>query len=390
MNKLTISLFVFLSLFLLSSNFFLVSAKTITMDGSFSDWDDVDLLIDDTITDYPYTGTIYYFNNGTNNWQTDSISNACMYTQNRALDLGELKLTNDNDYLYILWKRGSDFLNYYWRRGDATEEYSFSNEAAPDVNSNPCAGEIVTAPVAFDHDLVLSVDTDDDDLSDYYLVIKVSFAEGAYSGYNTAGYIYEDNGNGTYSRNEETLAGTFGDTEYDVSPSGAAVMSAVLQEVKMDLGSVLSNLDLEWGDTVTVKYEAHSTTIDETDTAEYEFTYTNESTDNNSSKEDTRCHWSKPGETTWINFESKTVGGVSGIYLTWVQYDADKIDIFIDNGTGSYPWKVSKTSNDGHEFLPNIAGWQNIKIKPYNHCRAGSSGEAVSVNRYPGGWYNTN
>lgn len=103
---------------------------------------------------------------------------------------------------------------------------------------------------------------------------------------------------------------------------------------------------------------------------------------------DTRCHWSKPIETTWINFKPQTKDGVLGTYLTWVQYNANKVDIFIDDGTNSFPWKVSKTSNDGHEFLPNVAGWQKIKFKPYNHCRSGNVGEPVSASMYPNGWYN--
>lgn len=356
------------------------------MDGEFDDWDDVDILIEDTIAGYPYSGTIYYFDTDTNTWGTDEIENTCMYTQDRALDLGQLKITNDNDYLYILWQRGSDFLNYYWRDGDATEEMSFDDEAAIEYENNPCVGEIVTAPIAFDHDIVLSIDTNNDESFDYYLVINVTFDEGAYDEYYVAGYIYEDEGNGSYSREEETLVGSFADSEYDVSVAGAAQDSAVLQEVKMDIGEVLENLDIAWGDTVTVKYETHSEAVDDTETAEYIFTYTEENT--TTYNKDSKCRWKKPEETTWIKLEPETVNGVSGMFLTWVQYDADKIDIFIDDGTDTYPWKVDKTINDGHAFLPNVASWQKIKLKPYNNCKAGDMGEPVSAVLYPNGWYN--
>jgi len=190
MQKVVLPLVVLLSFLFISPSILHANAKTITMDGEFADWDDVDILVEDTITGYPYSGTIYYFDTDANSWDTEEIAETCMYTQDRALDLGELKLTNDNDYLYIMWKRGSDFLNYYWRDGDATEEYSFDDEPAVDYENNPCVGEIITAPAAFDHDLVLSVDVNNDDSFDYYLVINVSFEEGAYSGYDTAGYIY--------------------------------------------------------------------------------------------------------------------------------------------------------------------------------------------------------
>lgn len=246
-------------------------AKTITMDGEFDDWDDVDLLISDSITGYPYSGTIYYFNNATDSWQTNAIAGACMYTADRSLDLGELKLANDDNYLYILWARGSDFLNYYWRNGDATEESFFSNEAATDDNNNPCAGEIVTAPADFDHDLILSVDKDKDGNYDYYLSINVVFDSGAYEGYETAGFIFEDNGNGTFSAEEEILLSTFADHEYEVAPDVSAVNGKILQEVKMDIAEIFSKLELDWGASVNVRYEAHSAYSDQTDSAQYTF-----------------------------------------------------------------------------------------------------------------------
>lgn len=102
---------------------------------------------------------------------------------------------------------------------------------------------------------------------------------------------------------------------------------------------------------------------------------------------DRRCHWKKPGSPTWIKLEPMVKDGVSGMNLTWVQYDADKINIKIDDGTGKYPWKIEKTLNDGHEFLPNVASWQNIILKPINHCKEGEYSLAVSQLAYPYGWY---
>ncbi len=102
---------------------------------------------------------------------------------------------------------------------------------------------------------------------------------------------------------------------------------------------------------------------------------------------DRRCHWKKPESPDWIKLEPMVKDGVSGMNLTWVQYDADKINIKIDDGTGKYPWKIEKTSNDGHEFLPNVSSWQNIMIKPINHCKEGEYSLAVSHLAYPYGWY---
>lgn len=105
---------------------------------------------------------------------------------------------------------------------------------------------------------------------------------------------------------------------------------------------------------------------------------------------DRRCHWQKPSEPTWVKLEKATKDGVSGMLLTWTQYGANEVNIKIDDGTGNYPWKIEKTSNDGHEFLANVASWQNIMIKPINHCKEGDYSQPVSFNSYPYGWYSVN
>ena len=104
---------------------------------------------------------------------------------------------------------------------------------------------------------------------------------------------------------------------------------------------------------------------------------------------DTRCHWKKPSSPTWMKLEPMEKDGVSGMELTWVQHDANKVSIKIDDGTGNYPWKVHETLNDGHEFLANVQPWQNIMIKPINHCKEGEYSLPVSRNAYPYGWYGT-
>lgn len=102
---------------------------------------------------------------------------------------------------------------------------------------------------------------------------------------------------------------------------------------------------------------------------------------------DRRCHWKKPEPIERIQLKPAVENGVKGMQLTWVQVDADKVDIKIDDGTGKYPWKISNTENDGHEFLANVAPWQNIIIKPTNHCKKGDESVAVSLNKYPYGWH---
>jgi sugar lactone lactonase YvrE len=104
--------------------------------------------------------------------------------------------------------------------------------------------------------------------------------------------------------------------------------------------------------------------------------------------QDSRCHYSKPEEITWVKLKPMEKNGVSGMYLTWTQYSADTINIKIDDGTGKYPWKITNTLNDGHEFLPNVFSSQNLTIQPINHCREGVYSKPISYSDYPYGWYN--
>src|SRR3989339_32560 len=99
---------------------------------------------------------------------------------------------------------------------------------------------------------------------------------------------------------------------------------------------------------------------------------------------DTSCKDREPEETTWLQLAPKD----NGMHLTWTQYSSDYVDIRIDDGTGSYPWELDKTKNDGHEFLPNVASWQKIKVRGINGCREGDFSAEVSYSSYPIGWYN--
>jgi hypothetical protein len=101
-----------------------------------------------------------------------------------------------------------------------------------------------------------------------------------------------------------------------------------------------------------------------------------------------RCYVEDPPALTWITLEPMTVDEVFGMQVRWTQYGANKMTIKIDDGSGNYPWRVDKTLNDGHEFLPNVQSWQNIKLKPLNHCNGGDYSAPVSHSSYPTGWYN--
>lgn len=98
---------------------------------------------------------------------------------------------------------------------------------------------------------------------------------------------------------------------------------------------------------------------------------TNSKKDSKKSKRPLKCLNTKPPKTSWINLIPSKKNGKSGIELSWSQNGADKVTILIDNGSGKYPYSISKTKNDGKEFLPNVNKFQKIKIIPYNGCKKG-------------------
>ncbi len=102
-------------------------------------------------------------------------------------------------------------------------------------------------------------------------------------------------------------------------------------------------------------------------------------------KKDTKCRWSKPPALTWI----KITPVAGGINVTWTQYDANKVSIYIDDGNSRFLWEVSKTLNDGKEFLPNVHTSQSIKLQAFNGCRSGDVSQAISLAEYPNGWYSS-
>jgi hypothetical protein len=250
-----------------------IFAKTIDVDGDFSDWDDVATLVDEggfsgTSSEFSANGTTYYFNTDGGNWTTIPFANACKVNYDYMVAVNFLKMTNDNNFLYLLWERGTDFMDFRWDNGSGGGNYYIYSHAVPSTAPNgeftgtpPCAGFSVTAPAAFDHDMVISVDKDKDGDYDYYLVINIQYPAGwtsDESDYETTGYILEDNGNGAYDGiSSETMKTTFGDSGFEIGISTASNVG-VRQEWRMSVNQIFTDLGLDWGDSVNVRYEAHS------------------------------------------------------------------------------------------------------------------------------------
>ena len=257
--------------------------KTITVDGNFSDWDGVDTLVDEAdftgqSSEFSAASPTYYFSTATDSWSTtDPGTNVCKVNYNYMVAVDFIKLTNDNNYLYMLWERGTDFMDFRWdSEGGGGNYYTYSATAVPATAPNsefsgtpPCAGYVITAPAAFDHDMVISVDKDKNGTYDYYLVINVQYPQGWSAdgqGYETTGYVLEDNGNGAYDGiSNETIKTTFGDDGFGIGISASSYVG-VRQEWKMSINDIFTDLGINWGDSVNVRYEAHS--LNPSDTSE--------------------------------------------------------------------------------------------------------------------------
>ena len=104
-------------------------------------------------------------------------------------------------------------------------------------------------------------------------------------------------------------------------------------------------------------------------------------------RKDTRCHSMVPEGISWITFKKHTENNVTGILLNWTLITADKVNILIDDGTGNFPWKITRIVNDGNEFIPNLQPWQKIKILPINDCKVGNWTKEFSMDQNPKGYY---
>jgi hypothetical protein len=108
---------------------------------------------------------------------------------------------------------------------------------------------------------------------------------------------------------------------------------------------------------------------------------------NKTFKKDTRCLNKKPQPVTWMKLTPEQKDGKKGMLFTWSQLGADRVTIQIDNGTGKFPYRITKTKNDGKEFLPNVSALQKVRIIPHNGCRTGEVSPYISRFLNPVGYF---
>ena len=83
--------------------------------------------------------------------------------------------------------------------------------------------------------------------------------------------------------------------------------------------------------------------------------------------EDRRCLATTPLAPQWV-LKTPEVGGVN---LIWSAMGGSKVDIEITNAMGEFEYKIVKTLNDGHEFIPNTSMLQLFRVRVFNECKYG-------------------
>ncbi len=241
---------------------------TITMDGDMSDWEDVPSLIHQaapapTLENSTTSGTTYYWDHDSLTWvEGMPLIDSCLYNDMRPLKVYTMKFANDKDYMYFYWMRKTDYMDYFWLDGETLSEQGFSADpvTANEFDSTPpCLGDTIYNPADFDHDMVFSFDTSLDGDYDYYLVMNVVAPAGTAGetyAYTVTSSIYQDDGSGSYDgRETETLVEELGD-DYEQYPGSCE--NGVCQEGRISMSNFFDDLELNWSDTVQVRYEAHS------------------------------------------------------------------------------------------------------------------------------------
>ncbi len=191
-----------------------------------------------------------------------------MMKPGRQLDISDMWMTHDNNYLYVKWQRTADFLSYFWYHGTASDygAYFSSSPAALD-NWNLCAGKIITSPADFDEDMVLNFDTNRDGYYDYYLTVNTTYPQAAVADYAQSVKFYKDDGNGQFSRNSDILKHTFRSGEYKISRDAAVAFGSFPEYLKVNMEKILRNSNLSWNGSNYARYSYEDYTTSRADYA---------------------------------------------------------------------------------------------------------------------------
>lgn len=243
-------------------------AATITVDNDFSDWANVPSLATGTEN---ITGTNYWLVDGA--WTTtEPAVDTLVINQEKMMDILDFRLTNDDTNMCVMMQAVYPFMMAKNETTNAFYPFGYP------LTFDPATGQPLTfvpgAPADFNHDMVLSFDTNNDDKFDYYGATNFSWSVGS-SGKNAMTVvrtIYQDDGDGIYTPATDTVISSVTNPEGSVSAAVILDAGQTLTENRMETCQPMGDAGLFFlnvGDTVKVRLETHSDIGDYTATVAY-------------------------------------------------------------------------------------------------------------------------
>lgn len=247
----------------------IVSAKTIVVDNDFSDWADVVSLAAGTEN---ITGTNYWLDTSNNTWTTtEPAYDTLVVNQEKMLDILDFKMTNDETNMCFLMQSVYPLM---MGKDEATSiYYPFGYPLTFDVDGRPLTF-MPGAPADFNHSMVLSFDTDNDDVFEYFGAMNFSWVAES-SGQNAMTVvrtIYQDDGDGIYTPTTDTVLSTATNPEGAVSADAALDAGQGLTDNRIEICQPMGDEGLSFldiGQDVKVRLETHSDIGDYTETVDY-------------------------------------------------------------------------------------------------------------------------
>ena len=352
---------IIITLFLLCAPFFVKAEDAITIDGDFSDWDNI---ISGVTDSQDVTGTWqYYVSSGV--WQTtcpnidpeDSNCDSLMVNQEKELDIVNFKITNSSDYIYL----------YFYTAEPLGAIKNGSNSV---YTSRDAFG----VPSAFNHWLVVGIDTSDDDEADYFYVFNIAWdsSSNGFPDTDMPAYLYQDkNSDGKFTLDsagnpDETLLSQSTLLDWHLE----TVNYEPKLEMKLDLNDFLSASGLAASQDINIKVVTDSDIAESTDDFTYNFT-----SGNSSINVPNNLHTSSL-QSTSVNLVWDALSGAAQ-YQIQLRLDSDalvknyyvtsttqKVDKTILLSNNKYKFRLRAEINGTWEDWTNYYSFQTLPAKP--------------------------
>jgi len=246
-------------------------ATTITIDNDFSEWDD-EGIVDLFDGDANVLGTDYWWDTDLSQWATtEPAYDTWKANQEQMLDIIDFRMTNDEDNICMMMESVYPFMGVL--QESTGNIYPYGYPTVFDEHGQPTEF-VPDAPADFDHSIVLSFDTDQNDTLDYFAAMNFNWLADT-SGENAMTItrtIYQDDGDGAYTPDADTVIFAITNPEETVS-ANIALDAGEGMGKQIEACSALTGDEgltfLQLGETVNVRLETHSDPVDYSDIMEY-------------------------------------------------------------------------------------------------------------------------